>query len=235
MKRKIILIIFALVVSLIVASTIYIIVTPGINSNKPKDINKKNAKVSEIIHDEEVEMLFNIYFNEVRHRFKWVYRLGKNGDKITLNSEIYLDGHQILKENIADDLKIKKFNEFWKNENIYSLLTREVSSFQVITSDKKEYLVFYLTIFNESEKEIYYIMNEEGDILNKEKIIKKDSSKNENTMYFYEGDNLAKIEDNKIYYLLENKDNKVIEEYEITIKDKKLEEKIINTYNIEEE
>lgn len=233
--KKILFIFLILIVSLLMACTIYILVTPSVNVEKPKDINKKNAKVSEAVHDEEIEMLFNIYLNERRHRFKWVYRSIKNEDKMAINTEIYLDGHQIFKENVADNLKIEKFSELWKNEEMYSLFSREISSFSVIRSDNQDYLVFYLTTVNESEKEIFYVMNSNGTILNKEGIIKKDSSKKENAKYFYEGENLAKIEDNKIYYLLENGENKVIEEYELTIKDERLEEKLINTYNVGKE
>lgn len=239
MKRKVCFVVLVVFISFIAGVTTYTLMNKGIKDTVTK-VNKKEIElVNENVNKDEASILFNVYLNDVRHKFKITYDVEKEEKKSLLKASIYFDGRNILNKVVINDLKVTDLNKIWSDKT-YESLKKGVNELKRLVSDSNEFLLFEISSINSNTTLEYFVLNTEGILLDKKGILARDSKKayesesGEALNIFYDDSYLmAKINDDTIYTLVEKTENKklVIEEYRYKIKKNEFEKELVMTYS----
>ncbi len=202
---------------------------------KVKSIEKATSNMT----SNELSEIYNIELDGKRHKLKCVYHVKFAKNEASINLILYLDGFEILNEEIENDFKAKSIEEIFSNDT-NNELTIEESNIKIINSDK-DYLLVEVYSNIDSLKGEYFVWNSKRDtilehVLVYDEALEYSNITEEELNIFYADDKqvLAKIEDNSIYTLEEKEEeNLILEEYIYTIKDDKAEKELINTYEVE--
>ena len=202
---------------------------------KVKSIEKATSNMT----SNELSEIYNIELDGKRHKLKWDYHVKFAKNEASINLILYLDGFEILNEEIENDFKAKSIEEIFSNDT-NNELTIEESNIKIINSDK-DYLLVEVYSNIDSLKGEYFVWNSKRDtilehVLVYDEALEYSNITEEELNIFYADDKqvLAKIEDNSIYTLEEKEEeNLILEEYIYTIKDDKAEKELINTYEVE--
>lgn len=239
MKRKVCLIILVIFILFIAGVTTYALMNREIKDTVTKTNKKDIELVNESVNKEEATILFNVYLNDVRHKFKISYDIEKDEKKDSLKINVYFDGRKILNKVVIADLKVNDLNKIWSDKT-YQILKKGVNNLKRIVSEDSEFLLFEISSINSSTTLEYFVLNSEGSLLDKKGILARDSKKiyeseNESDLNIFYDDAylMAKIDGDTIYALVEKVENKklVIEEYKYKIKENQFEKELIMTYN----
>lgn len=230
MNKKICFIVLILFLLSISIFTAYIVFHPGIHVEEPLSVKNKNERISEIITTDEISMLYKFYLSDKRHKIKIIYKKEKIENNINIVGEFYFDGNSILRYVFFENVKENDIKKLWENEETRKTLQKNIDEFFILSDGKNDFAFFS---FGDS----YYVLNQNGVLINKEKINIVSSSKKyvehesekeisyENGMYF-------KLENNKCTYFVEviNEEKINLEEYELEIKKGKIVFKKLKTY-----
>ncbi len=239
MKRKVCFIILVIFVLFIAGITTYTLMNREIKDTVTK-VNKKEIElVNESVNKDEASILFNVYLNDVRHKFKITYDIEKKEKKNSLKISIYFDGRNILNKVVITDLKVMDLNKIWSDKN-YEVLKKGVNQLKRVVSESNEFLLFEISSINSSTTLEYYVLNSEGILLDKKGILARDSKKIYESesggalnIFYDDAYLMAKLDGDTIFALVEKTENKklVIEEYKYKIKQNAFEKELVMTYN----
>ena len=237
--KKISGIILILALTGITCLTIFTLTHKNIRSEEKKTSSKTIEKISTNITKNEMSEIYNVELNNKRRKLKTTYQVTFRDNMASMKLIIYLDGYKILEKDIAANIPANSMETLINNETVANYIQLSESSIEIISSDS-EYLLLSIYSNLDNLKEEYYVWNNDGELLIKD-LLAYDESKvytsSEALNFFYDSSRqqLAKVEDNKIYALEEKEeDGLILEEMVYEIKENEVSKEQINIYqNIE--
>lgn len=239
--KKISLLILLIVLFGITTLTTYTLMHQDIKEEETIRKIKSIEKATSNMTSNELSEIYNVELDGKRHKLKCVYHVSFAKNEASINLILYLDGFEILNEEIEDNFKAKSIEEIFDND-INNELTIEESNIKIINSDK-DYLLVEVFSNIDSLRGEYFIWNTKRDAILEHILVydedlqyKNVTDEELNAFYGEDKQILAKIEDSSIYALEEKEEeNFILEEHIYTIEDDKVEKKLINTYEVEKE
>lgn len=239
--KKVSLFVLIIILFGIVALTTYTLMHQDIKGEETIRKVKSIEKATSNMTSNELSEIYNVELDGKRHKLKCVYHVSFSKNEASINLVLYLDGFEILNEEIEDNFKAKSIEEIFNNDT-NNELTIEESNIKIINSDK-DYLLVEVLSNIDSLKGEYFVWNAKREnilehILVYDETLEYSNITDEEFNIFYADDKqvLAKIDDNSIYALEEKEgENLILEEYIYTIKDNKAKKELINTYEVEKE
>lgn len=240
MKKVFCCLFLVIILSGIISLTIYTLKNKGIREVPQTEIKNKIEKVTSNVSNNSLTEMYNVYFNNLKHRVKMEYSVVKEDDIYSLYLVVYFDGKSILTGYVASSKELTTIEEYLNDENIDGFVRLDASNIMLITEQDCEYMVLHVGFFDNVLKEKYFIFDNEGNSLVEPGILVVDlanyflSSDDQELDIFYDDEyqKLAKIEDNIFYALepIQKNKNWIINEYKYVFKEGKLEREIINIY-----
>lgn len=216
-----------------------------LNNNGLKKIEKKETKhtIEKITSNENktnLTEIYNIYLNKEKHKVKIEYQIMNRSDgSLFTILYIYFDGKKSLEREfiaLQDVTTIKEVFAFEESLNVKI----DDSDFKILKEEEKEYLLINVGLIEEFTRNYYFIINDNGDIVDDKGILVNNRAYNylmnsgEEFSNYYDNDNktLAKIDSNYIYALEEKQDKKKLNlvEYKYYLKNGKLKKEEIQVY-----
>lgn len=224
----------------IIWGTTYILNNNGLKKQEKAEVKRKIEKATSNENKTNLTEIYNIYFNNEKHKVKLEYQILTRSDETLYTLlYVYFDGKKSLEREFITLQDVSTIKEVFSLEDSSNLKVNE-NDFKIIKEGETEYLLVNIGIMTDSIKNYFYLINNNGDILDDEGILVSDSSKDyldsENNPFnnYYDVDNktLAKIDGNEIYALEEKKEKKKLNlvEYKYYLKDKKLKKEKIQVY-----
>ena len=234
-KTSLIILIIALIG--ITSITIYTLTNQEIKGAGEIIKTKSIEKASSNLTENELSEIYNIELNGKRHRLKSNYRVVLEEEYAKITLTLYLDGFEILTQDIITNLDLEEIEENFQDQ-ISNFETISEENIEIIKTDQ-DYLAVSITSAIESLKEEYFLWTSSGDNLLKNIIIYDEGTTYVSTTedpldIFYDEEKqiMAKIEDNELYALERANINDIVvlEEKLYTFKKGKVKEEKLNTY-----
>lgn len=216
----------------IVWGTIYVLDNNGLKKEPKKEIKKTIEKVTSNETESNLSEIYNIYLNNEKHKVKMEYQLlTKYDSSLYVLLYVYFDGKKSLEKEVAFPEEVKRIHDIFLNEEINDNIKISESSFQILKENETEYLLVNVGIVDDSIKHHYYLINNNGDIINDKGILVSDTSKDYlmgehefNNYYDLDNKTLARVDGNEIFALEEKTEKKKLKliEYKYYFKDGKL-------------
>lgn len=216
----------------IVCGTIYILNNNGLKKETKKEIKKTIERITSNVTEANLSEIYNIYLNNEKHKVKMEYQLlTKYDNSLYVLLYIYFDGKKSLEKEVAFPIDVKKINDVFLIEEISNNIKINESSFNILKENETEYLLVNVGAVDDSIKHYYYIINNNGDIINDKGILVSDTNKDYlmgehefNNYYDLDNKTLARIDGNEIFALEEKTEKKKLNlvEYKYYFKDGKL-------------
>lgn len=243
------------VITVLTLFTRYTLKNKGIREEVKEKVSKKVEVVTSNMTKNNLSEIYNIYLNGEKHKLKFDYNLvftpfeevieekkvKKNKIDITLMT--YLDGKTLFSDKIASGIIAETAQECFENEDVANYIRIKEKKIKIINPDNKDYLILDVGYLNGKIKEKYFVINNDGDVLNTDGILKRDDAvyyvdlEDKELDFFYNpkdslGQILAKIDGNNIISLnpVNAKNGLEIQEKKYSIVDGKLNEELITTY-----
>lgn len=216
----------------IIWGTVYVLNNNGLKKEEKPEVKRTIEKVTSNETDSNLSEIYNIYLNNEKHKVKMEYQLlNKYDGSLYILLYIYFDGKKSLEREVAFPSVIKNIHEVFLNEDIGDNIKVNESSFHILKENEMEYLLVNIGEVNDSIKKYYFLINNNGDVINDKGILLSDSNKDYlmgeyefNNYYDLDNKTLAKIEGNEIFSLEEKNEKKKLNliEYKYYFKDGKL-------------
>lgn len=225
----------------IIWGTNYILNNNGLKKEEKKETKNTIEKVTTNENETNLTEIYNIYLNKEKHKVKVEYQIMNRSDE-SLYTLLYLyfDGKKSLEREFISLQEVNTIKEVFKLEETSNLKINE-SDFKILKVEDVEYLLVNIGLIEDSFKSYYFLLNNNGDILNDKGILVKNNSKDYldsdgnsfNGYYDVEEKTLAKVLDNEIYALEEKQEKKKVNliEYKYYFKDGKLKKDKIQVYD----
>lgn len=249
MKRILSICILIIALSGIIWVTVFTLNNKGIRQSIEKVEKKNIEKVTSNETKNNLSEIYNIYLNKEKHKIKIEYQLIKDsyGD-LSLDLFVYYDGKKAFEKIIMNNVEFDNVSEIFDKEDIDTFIRINEKRFKILEEGEKDYLLFLVGAITDVTTTNYFIIDDNGDLLNEDGILVYDSSKNysfldDNFDLYYNADqkSLAIIDGNNIFALEEKQEKKklYLEEYKYYLKDGKLKKELLQTFDnikkIEEE
>jgi len=216
----------------IIWGTNYILNNNGLKKQEKNEVKHTIEKVTSNETSNNLSEIYNIYLNNEKHKVKMEYQLlTKYDSSLYVLLYVYFDGKKSLEREVAFPEEVKRIHDIFLNEEINDNIKISESSFQILKENETEYLLVNVGIVDDSIKHHYYLINNNGDIINDKGILVSDTSKDYlmgehefNNYYDLDNKTLARIDGNEIFALEEKKEKKKLKliEYKYYFKDGKL-------------
>lgn len=243
------------VITVITLFTRYTLKNKGIREEVEEKVSKKVEVVTSNMTKNNLSEIYNIYLNGEKHKLKFDYNLVfipfeevveevkimKN--KVDISLMAYLDGKTIFSDKVAVGVIAQTSQECFDDEFIANYVRIKERKMKIVNSDNQDYLILDVGYVNVKVKEKYFVVNNDGDIINGEGILKRDDNiyyidlEDKELDIFYntkdsEGQILAKIDGNNIFSLnpVNAKNGIEIQEKKYSIVEGKLKEELLTTY-----
>ena len=230
MKKVLSVILFVIVVTSITLLTIYTLSHRGERQVINHNINTKPENVGSNMTDNNLSDIYSLYLNNQKHKLKFEYVVTFNKDIANTEFNLYLDGKNVINEEIIDKYSASNIKELFNKEEIKEIRL-DLNDFNIVKYDDIEYILIKIKYkLQNKDKEEYFLFNDNGELLINNLLYKDTSinySSKDNEIY-YEDNTLAKFEDNILYSLEYYKGT--ITEYKYYIKDNELQKEEINKY-----
>lgn len=235
MKKIISIFILVLALTSITFFTSYALTHKEIPTTQGKKNFKKIEKVSSNLANNTYSSIYNLYFNDIRHKLKMDYKLVVEEDKYYLELFLYLDGKNIFTDYI-EELNGNVVSDYFNSQLFKESLCLTEKEITYMIHQNKEYLVLLVSYYHDSLKQLYYIFEDNGSPLLEDGVLYLEEGityyDEDGTIYEYDDGKLAKIDGDVIYsYVPVGLKKQIqIQEYKYTFIDGKLEKKLIQTY-----
>jgi len=216
----------------IIWGTIFVLNNNGLKKEEKKEVKRVIEKITSNETRNNLSEIYNIYLNNEKHKVKVEYQLiSRSDESLCILLYVYFDGKKSLEKEVTSLQEEITLHEVFLHEDIDNIKTNE-SSFVILKENEIEYLLVNVGVNDDAIKKYYYLINNNGDVINNKGILVSDNSKdyltgeggNFNNYYDNERKLLAKIDGNDIYALEEMTEKKKINliEYKYYFKDGKL-------------
>lgn len=216
----------------IIWGTNYILNNNGLKKQEKNEVKHTIEKVTSNETSNNLSEIYNIYLNNEKHKVKMEYQLlQKSEESLYILLYIYFDGKKSLEMEVASPIETSTIHSAFLNENIGDNIKISESSFKILKEKDTEYLLVNIGVIDSSIKKYYYIINNNGDIVNNKGILVSDSNKDYlmgehefNNYYDLDNKTLARVDGNEIFALEEKTEKKKLKliEYKYYFKDGKL-------------
>lgn len=227
----------------IIWGTNYVLHNKGIRVDVKNKVKKTIEKVTSNKGKSNLTEIYNIYLNGEKHKLKIEYQLvNKSDEEQDVSLYVYFDGKNTLEREIVvlQNIEEMDIDGVFLLEDIGPNIEINENSFKILNDGESDYLVLSMGIVQDSIQKYYYLLDNNGDLMNDVGILISDSAKNYvevngevfNNYYDNENRTLAKIKDNNIYALEEKTDKKNLNlvEYKYYFDDGKLKKEKIVTF-----
>lgn len=243
--KKVICILFLLMGLFMIGSvTVYTLSHKEVKGEVEEQASKKIEEVASNLSGNNLQEIYNIYIDNEKHKLKLVYYINMLEEgNANIELMVYFDNVSIIEEKVGTNIVGENIDEIVSNKDFTNYIKLNDKNITIKKFNKKEYIMLNIGYYNDNEhKEMYYIFNEKGKLLNKDGFLIIDDSKyyvsleKQELDIFYDNNEqiYTKIEGDNIYTLVPSvkKDAIKIKEYKYVVKNGKLEKELLNTYDV---
>lgn len=222
----------------IILGTNYILNNNGLKKVEKKETKHTIEKVTSNENKSNLTEIYNIYLNKEKHKVKVEYQIMNRSDgSLFTILYIYFDGKKSLEREFIVLQEEDSIEKIFLLEDSLNVKIKE-NDFKILKDEEKEYLLINVGLIEESVKNYFFVINNNGDVINDKGILVSDNtlhyltSSGEEFSNYYDNNTLAKIVDNDIYVLEEKQDKKKLNliEYKYYLTEGKLKKEKIQVY-----